>query len=92
MWHASVAGNIASKVRRRLAIQALQGVGDRTHEWESDRPMAYHVRRRLTAAETAIVGDVVDLRRTAEGAARLATATWLPEVLLDMAQEEVTST
>lgn len=46
---------------QRVALEALRGVGVATMQWEEDRPMAYHIRRRLTPGEQATVGDVCDL-------------------------------
>ena len=54
-------------VRRKLALKALRGVGDPAHEWHEPRPVAYHVRRRVTDAEGGHIGPVCDLRGTAEG-------------------------
>jgi hypothetical protein len=71
-------------------LEALKGVGLASIQWEQDRPGAYHIRRRLTEAEVQIVGDVVDLRGTAEGAERLKLALpHLPEIAIGMAYEEV---
>lgn len=70
MWHASVA-----PVRRKMhprelkakALAVLGGVGDRRlGEWHEWTGRAYHLRRRLSAAEQAEVGDVVDCRGTDE--------------------------
>lgn len=42
----------------------------RLGEWEERGRKAYHIRRRLSVAEAAVVGAVCDLRGTAEGALR----------------------
>ena len=91
MWHASVAGHaLASKVRRRLAIQALQGVGNAAIQWEEDRPTAYHVRRRLTDEEALRTGGVCDLRGSAEAWERFERIkTRLPLVVHQVAREEL---
>lgn len=90
MWHASVGGPCGSKVRRRLALEALKGVGMIDVQWEQDRPGAYHVRRRVTAEEMLIVGDVADLRGTAEGIARYEAALpFLPAPAIGIAREEI---
>lgn len=61
-----------------------------TLQWEEDRPGAYHVRRRLTAEETAVAGDVVDLRGKAEAVDRyLRALPYLPPIAVSMAQEEI---
>lgn len=90
MWHASVGGPCGSKVRRRLALEALKGVGMIEFQWEQDRPSAYHVRRRVTAAELEIVGDVADLRGTPEGFQRFQAALpFLPPPAIAIAREEI---
>lgn len=49
----------------------LQGVGDAAlGEWVEDGEIAYHIRRRMTAAEDALVGPVVDVRGTPEALQR----------------------
>ena len=91
MWHASVASQVLrAGIRRKLAHKALTGVGLAAKEWEQDRRVAFHLRRRLTPTEEAIVGSVVDLRGTAEGAARLeAIRLELPWPALEMAVDEI---
>jgi hypothetical protein len=92
VWHASVAGSahLASIVKRRLALQALKGVGLEAVQWEEDRPMAYHIRRRLTDAESVLVGGVCDLRGSAEGWKRFERIKPLvPEIVHRMAIEEL---
>lgn len=81
---------MAPRIRRRLALKALSSVGDPTAQWEEDRPLAFHVRRRLTQAEQAITGPVRDLRGTAEGRERWeAQRAVLPLAVYDMAMEEL---
>lgn len=58
---------LRSPALRCLALRHLAGVGDRAHEWAEDTDRAYHVRRRLTPEEQAVIGAVLDLRGTAEG-------------------------
>lgn len=68
VWHTSVRPRtlVTEKELRRMANKVLEGVGDaRRGEWQ-ERHESLHVRRRLSAAEEAIVGPVVDIRRTAE--------------------------
>jgi hypothetical protein len=77
VWHASAAplpGAIYLPARlRRLALEALDGVGDaRLGEWWEDTGGAVHCRRRLSIEEQQSVGPVVDIRGTQEVAARLA--------------------
>ncbi len=76
---------------RRLAIKALDGVGDATAgEWHEFTGYAYHLRRRLTAEEAAISGDVCDLRGTPEATQRLeAIRAALPARAIDLALEEM---
>lgn len=91
MWHASVAGHaLASAVRRRLALQALRGVGLEVLQWEDDRPTAYHIRRRLTETEQLLTGDVCDLRGKAEGLERFERIkTAIPLMMQQFALEEL---
>jgi len=69
VWHASIrtySGNMA--LAKEQAIKALAGVGDAAlGEWHEVGSMAYHVRRRLSAAECAESGLVMrDIRGTGE--------------------------
>lgn len=91
MWHASVAGHaLASAVIRRLALQALRGVGLEARQWEDDRPGAYHVRRRLTETEQLLTGDVCDLRGKSEGWERFERIkTAVPPMVHQLAMEEL---
>ncbi len=89
MWHASVGGPGGPKVRRRLALEALKGVGSEL-QWEQDRPGAYHVRRRLTAEEQKSVGEALDIRGTDEARQRVSRALpLLPPPVIAMAYEEI---
>jgi len=73
VWHASAAGPWSSRRLRKLALEALYGVGDAAlGEWEQEGRTAFHVRRRLSVDEEAAVGPVVDVRGTPEAEARLA--------------------
>lgn len=74
----------------RLARAALFGVGDRTKEWLEWTGRAFHVRRRLTEDEEALVGPASDLRGKPQAMERLKAA-WptLPAPLMRMALEEV---
>ena len=76
VWHASAApfGGIPVKdILRTVAFGALRGVGDPVlGEWEEWTGRAYHIRRRLTRHEQQSVGNVVDIRGTAEATLRLA--------------------
>lgn len=75
MWHASVAttGMIPFvSAMGTLARRALDGVGDPSlGEWSEWTGRAYHLRRRLSAAEAEQVGEVVDIRGTHEADLRL---------------------
>jgi hypothetical protein len=56
---------------RRRAVDGLQGVGDASNgEWEEFTGRAYHIRRRLSAEEEAVIGPAVDLRGTPEAVSR----------------------
>lgn len=55
----------------KYARQALTGVGDESREWEEWTGYAFHLRRRLTPEEDALVGPVVDVRGTPEGKRRV---------------------
>jgi hypothetical protein len=52
------------------ALKALEGVGDRTHEWHEWSGFAYHIRRRLTPEEVHWPEEVRDIRGTPEAEAR----------------------
>lgn len=57
---------------RAIAEKALHGVGDPAlGQWWEDGEIAVHLRRRLTEAEAAQVGPVVDVRGTWEGRKRM---------------------
>ena len=75
MWHASVATYALDKaLARELAMRALSGVGDSSlGEWHQDRPIAYHIRRRLSGQECIAGGKLVmrDIRGTDEERKRL---------------------
>jgi hypothetical protein len=93
VWHASVsvAGSAPWKFARKLALKALDSVGSvELGQWEERGRVAYHVRRRLSQDEAAIVGEVRDLRRTIEGAMRFeAIKAQLPYPALVMAEQEL---
>lgn len=77
MWHASVApargAQYGNDTLRKIAIQALAGVGDAAAgEWEEIGAVAFHLRRRLTEAEALLVGPVIDVRGTRDGQHRCA--------------------
>jgi hypothetical protein len=81
---------VARRSLRRLCYRHLAGVGDRAHEWFEDTGFAVHLRRRLTAAEAAAVGPVVDIRGTPEARARYAAARdRLPPVAHQLAVAEL---
>ena len=66
-----------------VALRMLQGVGEAASgEWHEFTGVAYHLRRRLTAAEQARgVGDACDLRGTDEMRRRYSRATPLQQKL-----------
>jgi len=74
VWHSSVAptaGHIVLKpTLEARALKALEGVGDRAHEWHQWSGFAYHIRRRLTPEEVTWPEEVRDIRGTPEAAAR----------------------
>jgi hypothetical protein len=94
VWHASVAGPALSpRARWRIAVHALRGVGDPAAEWADVRPLATHLRRRVTAAEGASAGPVRDLRGTAEARERWRLIRHeLPAAIWRIALEELEAT
>ena len=84
VWHASISPirdtGLPTSVNVRLLVDALRsmalsvlaGVGDPAHQWEELGTIAFHLRRRLTPAETAVTGPVVDVRGTWEATKRQA--------------------
>ncbi len=57
----------------RCALDALRGVGDSDlGQWEEWSGVAYHIRRRLSADEQCLVGDVIDVRGTPDADRRRA--------------------
>lgn len=75
MWHASIAPQgivLAEATLRRYAFAALAGVGAaQLGEYEEYSGRAFHLRRRLSLTERALVGEVVDVRGTPEAERRL---------------------
>jgi hypothetical protein len=71
VWHASAAPVPGRKAHKgglqAAALVALAAVGEKSlgewHEWSG---YTYHVRRRLSADEQMVIGDVVDCRGTYE--------------------------
>lgn len=67
MWHASVA-HPDRKIAAMVARKSLKGLGsEKLGEWSEQGPVAFHLRRRVTALEEEMVGSVVDFRGTDEG-------------------------
>jgi hypothetical protein len=63
----------------------LDGAGDRRHEWIELNDRFIHLRRRLTDSEAAIVGPVVDVRRTIDAERRFAAVrSYLPPGWIDV--------
>lgn len=55
----------------RRAVRALAGLGDPdAGQWREWSGFAFHLRRRLSVAEAAEVGEVLDIRGTPEAARR----------------------
>jgi hypothetical protein len=79
---------------REVALAALNGVGSKLlGEWHHARPMAYHIRRRLTAEEQTITGPAIDIRGSAEARNRVnalfvSLGDRVPPTLLNIAREE----
>jgi hypothetical protein len=77
VWHASIAPRSKSLAvqperLRAIAEEVLTGVGDAAAgEWMELGEIAVHLRRRLSAAEAATVGPVVDVRGSWESQKRL---------------------
>lgn len=75
VWHASIAPRrirLSPKLLEERALAALEGVGDATlGEWREMGAVAFHIRRRTTPEESAIVGELRDIRGTAEVTERL---------------------
>jgi len=94
VWHASVAptaGQIVLKpTLHARALKALEGVGDRQHEWHEWTGHAYHIRRRLTPEEVQWPEEVRDIRGTPEAAVRYQRmAQMLPSAAHRIAREEI---
>ena len=71
VWHASAVGATEAQ-SEAMARRALVGVGDaKLGEWTECGRTAVHVRRRLSAREAVVVGEVRDIRGTPEESARL---------------------
>jgi hypothetical protein len=101
VWHASAASTgalhwpsfagLGPEFLERKAREALEGVGEASlGEWAEWTGVAFHVRRRLSAAEEALVGPVMDVRGTEEARRRMKAA-WLdlPEAARRIAREEI---
>jgi hypothetical protein len=55
-----------------ITFKLLDGYGDAAAgEWTEEGINTFHLRRRLTVDEAELVGPVVDVRRTEEGARRV---------------------
>jgi hypothetical protein len=87
VWHTSVLGfGLSLDTLRAKARLVLAGVGDPTlGEWEEVGVKAFHLRRRLTAEESYIVGGVRDVRGTGEALKRFdAMRPYLPHGWTDV--------
>lgn len=73
MWHSSAANPKLHRYELRVrAMNALEGVGDKMlGEWEEWTGKAYHVRRRLSPEEEAVIGPAIDVRGTREALERV---------------------
>ena len=73
MWHCSVAKLrwTDSTAEEAIALDVLDGYGDSSlGQWREDRPLAFHLRRRLSVLEQAKIGEAVDLRGSGEAQER----------------------
>jgi hypothetical protein len=73
VWHASVRSLrlVPERELARMAAKVLDGVGDRRRgEWAAHEGQFLHLRRRLSAAEEAVVGPVMDVRGADEARRR----------------------
>jgi hypothetical protein len=75
VWHVSTAPHgitLSRVVLEQQARRVLVGHGDpAAGEWTDFTGVAFHLRRRLTEAEAAKVGPVLDIRHTPEARRRL---------------------
>ena len=76
MWHASAVTKSGDmRLAEEMALAALAGVGDAAlGEWREGPRTAFHVRRRLTAEEAKLAGNLTvrDIRGTQEERKRFA--------------------
>lgn len=78
VWHVSIGWHYDGPVWKtieEIARLELRGVGDPVAgEWMERGKRAFHLRRRLTSREIREggIGTVLDVRRTADGAVRIA--------------------
>lgn len=95
MWHCSIApigSPVPAAVLERIARKQLEGIGAAAlGEWtECPTGYAFHLRRRLSAAEQERVGEAVDLRGSAEALARwVACEPALPPRARKFAKQEI---
>jgi len=82
---------VPSYRRAELCREILQGFGDVSlGEWIEDRPIAFHIRRRLAVDEAKDIGEPIDFRGTEEGPKRLKEiAAFLPVYAIEMANDEL---
>jgi hypothetical protein len=98
VWHVSTAGHqpdVTQAEVRAAAYAILDGYGDASlGEWEEIGRTAFHLRRRLSAAEQQRVGPVVDIRGTDEAVRRVSRVwRWVRQAgpgAEDVAEEEMT--
>jgi hypothetical protein len=74
VWHASAAASGGFPIKSVLEAEAerqLANVGDASlGEWREWTGRAFHIRRRLAAAEEALTGPMADIRKTPEARER----------------------
>lgn len=94
VWHSSAAPMRGIPLRadlERIAEKELEGVGDPSlGEWREWTGKAFHIRRRLSAAEQKVTGPVADIRRTPEALRRaLAVGPMLRLAPAEVLEEEI---
>lgn len=77
-----------------MAYEQLGSKGDASlGEWTDDRQEAFHLRRRLSAAEQELIGPAIDLRGTEEALKRFdSVVRVLPPEAVYLAEEELNGT
>lgn len=70
----------------RIARRALEGVGDATlGEWVELGAYVFHLRRRISQEEQAVIGEAIDIRGTPEHERRIEVVKQKAPVLYELA-------